>query len=97
MNEYLTHGNTELHEYESNISKYQFQISTLKFKIFKYIWVWIKTFDLSLNPIYKWILHIFLPGKDQKKAQSEYWQDKINHEESLEDTKNVPSHFCHII
>ena len=93
------HINTELHEYvyDSNISKYQFQVSTSKFKIFKYILLWIKTFDLSINPLYKWILHIFLPGKDQKKAQGEYWQDKINHEESLEDTKNVPSHFCHII
>ena len=30
--------------------------------------------------------NIFLPCKDEKKAQSEYWQDKINHEESREDT-----------
>lgn len=86
----IWHGNTELHEYvyDSNISKYQFQISTSKFKIFKYTLsiriVLILRFEPYSNV--KWILHIFLPCKDQKKAQSEYWQDKVNHEESREDT-----------
>ena len=85
----IWHGNTELHEYvyDSNISKYQFQVSISKFKTFKYISLYIRRQNVLVwNYPYCSHTNIFLPCKDQKKAQSEYWQDKVNHEESREDT-----------